>query len=120
MVLKINAFSPITWLKVANEYEQKKKKLSNVINESNVKLFDILSRLCVDLFLKKAGRDLLSKHDAVMESVVDKEKLMECTRGNPVICKQVSVFHHHKNELNKLKIYLAFPNKFIINTWTVI
>ena len=70
-------------------------------------------------FWKKTGRDLLSKNDAVMESVVDKEKLMECTRGNPVICKQVSVFHHHKNELNKLKIYLAFPNKFIINTWTV-
>ena len=82
MVLKINAFSPITWLKVANEYEQKKNKLSNVINESNVKLFDILSRLCVDLFLKKTGRDLLSKHDAVMESVVDKEKLMECTRDS--------------------------------------
>ena len=96
-----------------------KKTLSNVINESNVKLFDTLSRLCVDLFLKKTGRDLLSKHDAVMESVVDKEKLMECTRGNPVICKQVRVFDHHKNELNKLKIYLAFPNKFIINTWTV-
>ena len=54
MVLKINAFSPITWLKVANEYEQKKKKkLSNVINEPNVKLFDILSRLCVDFFWKK-------------------------------------------------------------------
>ena len=93
-----------------------KKTLSNVINESNVKLFDTLSRLCVDLFLKKTGRDLLNKHDAVMESVVDKEKLMECTRGNPVICRQVRVFDHHKNELNKLKIYLAFPNKFIINT----
>ena len=37
-----------------------KKKLSNVIIESNIK-HDILSRLCVDCFLKRIGRDLLNK-----------------------------------------------------------
>ena len=50
-----------------------KNKLPNVINESNVKLFDILSRLCVALSFLKNDRDLLNKYDAVMEKVVDKE-----------------------------------------------
>ena len=27
---------------------------------------------------------------------------------------EVSIFHHHKNELNKRKIYIPFSNKFII------
>ena len=37
-----------------------KNKVSNVIIESNIK-HDILSRLCVDCFLKRIGRDLLNK-----------------------------------------------------------
>ena len=50
-----------------------KNKFSNVINELNVKLFDILSKLCVDLFLKRNGNDLFSKYDAVVEKVADNE-----------------------------------------------
>ena len=48
-------------------------------------MFDILSRLYVGLSLKKIGRDLLNKYDAVMEKVVDNEELMERMRGNSAI-----------------------------------
>ena len=48
-------------------------------------MFDILSRLHVGLSLKKIGRDLLNKYDAVMEKVVDNEELMERMRGNSAI-----------------------------------
>ena len=48
-------------------------------------MFDILSRLRVDLILKIIGRDLLNKYDAVMKKVVDNEELMQCMRGDPVI-----------------------------------
>ena len=62
-----------------------KIKLSNVINESRIKLFDILLRLCADLLFKRIGRVLLNKHDAVTEEVVDNKELMECMRGDPII-----------------------------------
>ena len=47
-------------------------------------MFDILSRLYVDYFLKIIGRDLLNKYDAFMEKVVNYEELMECIIGQPV------------------------------------
>ena len=49
-----------------------------------MKVLDILSRLCVVLFLKRIGRDLLNKYDAVMKKAVDHEELMEYMRDGPV------------------------------------
>ena len=50
MILKINAYSHITWLKVANEYaknKQIKAKLLHEIDESNVKPCLIFFQDCV-------------------------------------------------------------------------
>ena len=35
--------------------------------------------------MKRTGRDLLNKYDAVMEKVVHNEELIECIRGDPII-----------------------------------
>ena len=81
MIMKINLSA------VSLNPNKNKNKLLNVIIESNVK-HDIISRLCVDWFLKRIGRDLLNKlvrYYVVMEKVVDKKELMRCTRGKLVI-----------------------------------
>lgn len=62
-----------------------KNKPSNLINEYNVKLFNILLGSCVDFFLKRIGLNLLNKHNAVVEKVADHEELVQCTRGDSVI-----------------------------------
>ena len=64
---------------------KKKNKLSNKIHESDFKVFDILSRLCLDLSLKRIGHDFLNTYDAVMKKVVDHEELMDSMRSGPVI-----------------------------------
>ena len=46
-----------------------KNKLANVVNESNVKLLNILSRLCADLFVKRITRDLFNKY-LIYEKVI--------------------------------------------------
>ena len=48
-------------------------------------MFDILSRLGFDLFLKRICRDLLNKCDTVIEKIVDYQESMECMRCDPVI-----------------------------------
>ena len=48
-------------------------------------MFDVFSGFCVDLFLKRAGRNRLNKLHAVLEKVGDNEELMECINSDPVI-----------------------------------
>ena len=48
-------------------------------------MFDILTGLCLDKFLKRIAYDLLNKQNATFHKVVDTEGLMECIRGDPVI-----------------------------------
>ena len=54
-------------------------------------MFDIYSRLYVDKFLIRIGRDLLYKCNEVMEKVVDNKELMECMREDSVIYVQIKL-----------------------------